>query len=153
MGIWRGLSRAIWGFGVNYLGLFGIWRELSGVISPTSWNFFGNHDDNNRSGDTARVRVCVFFWSYFGVFGFNFFGIFLTRFFYDNGLWLRRERSGRWHQIRYHHHRRLSLSLSSSWYLWYLSWWLYGDVAIRTSPGLFPPIATTESAPLKGAAA
>ena len=32
----------------------GIWRELSGVIFPTSWNFFGNHDDNNRSGDTAR---------------------------------------------------------------------------------------------------
>ena len=54
MGIWRGLSRAIWGFGVNYLGLFGIWRELSGVIFPTSWNFLGNHDDNNRSGDTAR---------------------------------------------------------------------------------------------------
>ena len=39
---------------MGYLGLFGIWRELSGVIFPTSWNFFGNHDDNNRSGDTAR---------------------------------------------------------------------------------------------------
>ena len=46
---------ATWGFGVGYLGLFGIWRELSGVIFPTSWNFLGNHDDNNRSGDTARV--------------------------------------------------------------------------------------------------
>ena len=34
--------------------------------------------------------------------------VFLTRLFYDNdnGLWLRRERSGRWNQIRYHHHRR-----------------------------------------------
>ena len=71
LGIWRGLSRAIWGFGVNYLGLFGIWRELSGVIFPTSWNFLGNHDNNNRLGDTARVRVCGFFWSYFGVFGFH----------------------------------------------------------------------------------
>ena len=33
----------------------GIWRGLSGVIFPTSWNFLGNHDDNNRSGDTAPL--------------------------------------------------------------------------------------------------
>ena len=28
--------------------------KLSGVIFPTSWIFLGNHDDNNRSSDTAR---------------------------------------------------------------------------------------------------
>ena len=56
--IW-GFARVIWGywlFGVDYLGPFGDLRGLSGVIIifPTSWNFLGNHDDNNRSGDTAR---------------------------------------------------------------------------------------------------
>ena len=57
-----------------------------------------------------------FYWGYGQVYGFSgvilfFFAVFLvqflaflTRLFYDNGLWLRRERSGRWNQIRYHHH-------------------------------------------------
>ena len=60
LGISRELSRAIWGFGVTYLGLFEdlawvIWGYLgiyvwvlSGVISPTSRIFLGNHDDNNQ---------------------------------------------------------------------------------------------------------
>ena len=121
----------------NLSGKFDLtWRGLSGVIFPTSWNFLGNHDNNNRFGDNARVRVCGVFWSYFGVFGFHLgqssgffnsiffltitdfgddgsvadcrvksagfflslfgffwfplrsiFGLFLTRLFYDNGLW------------------------------------------------------------------
>ena len=55
MGIWRGLSGVIWGFGVDYLGLFGDLRGLSGVIFPTSWNFLGNHDDLGLFGDLAWV--------------------------------------------------------------------------------------------------
>ena len=47
---------------MNYLGLFGIWRELSGVISPTSWNFFGNHDNLRLFGDFAWI-----IWGYLGV--------------------------------------------------------------------------------------
>ena len=49
-----GKIEPIWGFGVGYLGLFADLRGLSGVIFPTSWNFLGDHDNNNRSGDTAR---------------------------------------------------------------------------------------------------
>ena len=45
LGIWRGLSRAIWGFSV----------KLSGVIFPTSWIFLGNHDDLGLFGDLAWV--------------------------------------------------------------------------------------------------
>ena len=47
LGLFGDLAWVIWGY-------LGIWRELSGVIFPTSWIFLGNHDDNNRSGDTAR---------------------------------------------------------------------------------------------------
>ena len=58
LGIWRGLSRAIWGFSANYLGLFsplpgifwgimmiygylGIWRGLSRVIWGFGVNYLG----------------------------------------------------------------------------------------------------------------
>ena len=40
---------AYWG----YLGLFGDLRVLSGVIFPTSWNFFENRDDLGLFGDLA----------------------------------------------------------------------------------------------------
>ena len=45
LGIWRGLSRAIWGFGVDYLGLF----------FPLPGNFLGNRDDLGLFGDMAWV--------------------------------------------------------------------------------------------------
>ena len=38
----------------SYLGLFGDLAWIIWGYFPTSWNFLGNHDDNNRSGDTAR---------------------------------------------------------------------------------------------------
>ena len=40
----------------------GIWRGLSGVIFPTSWNFLGNHDDLGLFGDLAWV-----IWGYLGI--------------------------------------------------------------------------------------
>ena len=46
-GLFGDLAWVIWGY-------LGVWRELSRVIFPTSWNVLGNPDDNNRSGDTAR---------------------------------------------------------------------------------------------------
>ena len=40
---------------MDYLGLFGDLRGLSGVIFPTSWNFLGNHDDLGLFGDLAWI--------------------------------------------------------------------------------------------------
>ena len=68
----RGLSGVIWGFARVISGVIrGFGAGYLGLFPPNSWKFLGNHDDNNRVGDTARVRVCGFFWSYFGVFGFH----------------------------------------------------------------------------------
>ena len=44
----------------------GIWRELSRVISPTFWIFWGNHDGNNRVGLSGAI------WG----FGVNYLGLF-----------------------------------------------------------------------------
>jgi hypothetical protein len=57
---------AIWGFARVIWGYF-----------PTSWNFLGNHDhdDNNRSGDTARYAVgafILFYWGYYRGFCVNY---------------------------------------------------------------------------------
>ena len=41
LGISRELSRAIWGFGVDYLELFGDLRGLSGVIWGFGVNYLG----------------------------------------------------------------------------------------------------------------
>ena len=49
---------------MDYLGLFGDLRGLSGliIIFPTSWNFLGNHDDLGLFGDLAWV-----IWGYLGI--------------------------------------------------------------------------------------
>ena len=82
LGIWRELLRVILEFSVAYWGYLGICAGYLGLFGGLAWiiwgyfshflDFLGDHDDNNRSGDTARVRVCGVFWSYFGVFGFWF---------------------------------------------------------------------------------